>query len=49
VERGVEIKPDRSKPVSVPPELQAAFRKRRKARTAFDALTPGKRREYADC
>ena len=47
-EKGAEIKPDRSKPVTVPPELQAAFRKRKKAKAAFDALTPGRRREYAD-
>lgn len=46
--RGAKIAPDRNKPVTVPPELEAALRTRRKARTAFEALTPGKRREYAD-
>jgi len=45
---GVEIKPDRNKPLTVPAELQAAFRKRGKARTSFDKMTPGKRREYAE-
>lgn len=45
--RGAEIKPERGKPVQVPAELQAALRGRKKAGAAFDALTPGKRREYA--
>jgi len=46
--QGKEIKPDRAKPVVVPPELAAAFAKNRKAKAAFDKLTIGKRREYAD-
>lgn len=45
--RGAKVAPDRNEAVTVPPELEAALRTRRKARTAFDALTPGKRREYA--
>ncbi len=45
---GKEIKADRSKPVNIPPELEGALKKKAKVRKAFDALTPGKRREYAD-
>lgn len=45
---GKEIKPARGKPVDVPPELAAAMKKRAKLRKAFDALTPGKQREYAE-
>lgn len=45
---GKQILPDRSKPVVVPPELTAALKQRATSRKAFDALTPGKRREYAD-
>jgi len=48
IERGEEIRPDRAKKLAVPPELEAALAKRRRARAAFDALTPGKRREYAE-
>jgi uncharacterized protein YdeI (YjbR/CyaY-like superfamily) len=46
--RGVEIKPERNKPLTVPAELRAALRKRGKAKTSFEAMTAGKRREYAD-
>lgn len=48
VMQGVEIKPERKKAVAIPEELQAAFRKQRKARASFDKLTPGKQREYLD-
>ena len=47
-ERGVEIKPQRNKPVEVPAELRAALRKRAAVRASFEAMTPGKRREYAE-
>jgi len=47
-EKGVEIKADRNKALTVPAELQSAFRRRGKARTSFQKLTPGKRREYAE-
>lgn len=47
-EEGKEIKPDRDKPVSIPPELEAAFRKNNKVRTCFGSLTKGRQREYAD-
>jgi uncharacterized protein YdeI (YjbR/CyaY-like superfamily) len=46
--RGVEIKADRHKPLTVPAELQAALRKRKTAGTGFEKLTPGKQREYAE-
>ncbi|QDV45485.1 hypothetical protein Enr13x_53640 [Stieleria neptunia] len=45
---GHEIKPVRGKPVTIPPELKAALARNKTARTAFDQLTPGKQREYAD-
>ena len=40
---GKAIKPDRNKPVVIPPELKTAL-----AKKAFAALTPGKQREYAN-
>lgn len=48
VDAGKEIKPERGKAVNVPPELQAAFKGRAKLKKAFEALTPGKQREYAE-
>ncbi len=48
VKQGIEIKPSRNKPVTVPAELQAAFRKKGKARKSFEKMTLGKRREYAE-
>lgn len=44
---GVAIKPERNRPVKVPAELDAALQRRKRARTSFGALTPGRRREYA--
>lgn len=46
-ERGEMIKPNRGMPITVPPELKKALAKNRKAAAAFEALSPGKRREYA--
>ena len=46
VDEGREIKPQRKKTVEVPAELKAALAGRRKARAAYDALSPGKQREY---
>ncbi|MEM8834201.1 MAG: DUF1801 domain-containing protein [Planctomycetota bacterium] len=48
VDAGKEIKADRSKPVTIPPELDAVFKKRKKTKAAFDALTKGKQRDYAE-
>ncbi len=47
-EQGKEIKPDRNKPVVIPAELQAVLDRRKKTAKAFDQLTPGKQREYAE-
>ncbi|NQX78261.1 YdeI/OmpD-associated family protein [Gilvibacter sp.] len=47
--QGKEIKPQRkTKALVVPIELQTAFDQDAGLKTAFDALTPGKQREYAD-
>lgn len=48
VEQGKEIKPDRNKPVVIPPQLKAALAKDKKAQAAFSNMTKGKQREYAD-
>lgn len=45
---GRAIKPQRNKPVKVPAQLKTALAKNRKAAAAFKALTPGKRRAYAE-
>lgn len=46
--RGKEIKPDRAKPVTIPAELKAVFKSDAKLKTAFDAMSKGCRREYAE-
>ena len=46
--QGKEIKPDRNKPLIIPPELKKALSKNTKVRIAFDQLTKGRQREYAD-
>ncbi|MHC5064920.1 MAG: YdeI/OmpD-associated family protein [Planctomycetota bacterium] len=46
--QGKEIKADRSKPVIIPAELKTALAKKPRAKKAFDAMTKGKQREYAD-
>ena len=48
VEQGKEIKPTRKKKVAMPPELQKALAKNKKAKACFDKLTPGCQREYAE-
>ena len=45
---GKEIKPRRNQPLELPEELQSALSEHDGARRAFENLTPGKRREYAD-
>jgi uncharacterized protein YdeI (YjbR/CyaY-like superfamily) len=46
---GKEIKADRSKKETViPPELQAELKSDNKLNSCFNALTPGKQREYCD-
>ena len=46
---GKEIKPERKgKSVSIPVELQTAFKTDKTFKDAFEALTPGKQREYCE-
>lgn len=45
---GAAIKPDRNKRLIVPAMLKTALAADQKAAEAFKALTPGRRREYAD-
>lgn len=45
---GKEIKADRNKKLVMPPELKTALAKNKRAAAAFEKLTPGKQREYAD-
>ena len=45
---GKEAKVDRAKKLVVPPELRTALTKKAKTKKAFEALTKGKQREYAD-
>jgi len=46
--KGNEIKAERKKSVTVPPELKDAFQKNKELESAFNQLTPGCKREYAD-
>ena len=48
VEAGKEMKADRNKALSIPFELKKALKSSSKARSAFEGLTPGKKREYAE-
>ena len=48
LESGQEIKPERAKPIRIPEELESALAKDARARTAFEQLTRGRRREYAE-
>ncbi|WP_375207201.1 YdeI/OmpD-associated family protein [Hyphococcus sp.] len=45
---GKEIKPKRKGALVVPAELKTALASNKRASAAFEKLTPGKRREYAD-
>lgn len=45
---GEEIKPERGKPLVIPPELKRTLARSAAARDAFAKLTPGRQREYAD-
>ena len=45
---GKQIKAERNKPVVIPSELKAALAADKAVAGAFDGLTPGKRREYAE-
>jgi uncharacterized protein YdeI (YjbR/CyaY-like superfamily) len=45
---GKEIKPGRKKVVELPKLLKESFKSNTRLKAAFDALTPGKQREYAE-
>jgi len=46
--QGAEIKPDRGRPVEIPPQLKRALAGNKKASRGFNAMTLGKQREYAE-
>lgn len=46
--QGKEIKPDRNKPLVVPPELKQALARDKKAKASFDNMSKSRRREYAE-
>ncbi len=48
VKHGIQIKPDRNKPLTIPSQLKKALSKNKKANDQFKQLTKGKQREYAD-
>ena len=45
---GKEIKPERKKGVVIPKLLKETFQKNAEVKSAFNKLTPGKQREYAE-
>lgn len=47
-EEGKDMKPDRNKPVDIPPELEKAFKEDPALKLSFDSLTLSKRREFAE-
>lgn len=48
VKAGKEIKPDRNKPIAIPKELSSHLKKTPSALKAFNLLSKGKQREYAE-
>ena len=46
--QGLDIKPARDKPLNVPPQLEAALSKNKRANARFKELSRGKQREYAE-
>jgi uncharacterized protein YdeI (YjbR/CyaY-like superfamily) len=48
VKAGKEIKPDRDKPIAIPKELSSHLKKTPSALKAFNLLSKGKQREYAE-
>ena len=46
-QQGKEIKPVRAKTLDLPPQLKSALAANKKYKAAFESLTPGKQREYA--
>lgn len=45
---GIELKPDRNKPLIIPGELDQAFQRTPGLKSYFKALTKGRQREYAE-
>ncbi|UOB16990.1 YdeI/OmpD-associated family protein [Abyssalbus ytuae] len=45
---GKELKPQKKKPLIIPTELQQAFKADKKLKTAFDAFTLSRQREFTD-
>lgn len=46
--KGLQIKPDRNKPLILPAQLEEALAKNENAHAGFKGLSKGKQREYAD-
>ena len=47
-EQGKEIKPDRNKPLEIPPELERTFNQDPALKDSFNTLSLSKRREFAE-
>lgn len=47
-EQGMEIRPDRNKALEIPKELELAFSNNPALKDSFDALSPYRKREYAE-
>ena len=47
-EAGKTIKPEKGKPLVIPPELQEAFKKDKKLKFAYDTMNLTNRRDFAD-
>ncbi len=45
---GKEIKPERGRPIAIPPELKNALRRAKGATAAFRKLRPGSQREFSE-
>ncbi len=45
---GLELKPDRNKPIRIPDELKEAFAENRQLENCFKQFTTGRQREFAD-
>ena len=48
VKEGKEIKPERGRPIVIPPELKNALRRAKGATAAFRKLRPGSQREFSE-
>lgn len=48
IDEGIAIKPEKNKPLIIPPELHSAFNKNKKLASQFNKLNLTKKREYAE-